>query len=145
MDFLKDFMSGGVAGIISKTVVAPIERVKLLMQTQLENSKVVRPYKGATDCFLRCLREEGVFALWRGNWVNVVRYFPTQALGFSFKEYFNTFFKTDKGTQREKLHFLVTKILSGGLAGAATTVFVHPLDFARTRLGVDLGKSISER
>jgi solute carrier family 25 (adenine nucleotide translocator) protein 4/5/6/31 len=33
-DFLKDFLSGGVAGIISKTVVAPIERVKLLMQTQ---------------------------------------------------------------------------------------------------------------
>ncbi len=39
----------------------------------------------------------------------------------------------------------MAKILSGGLAGAATTVFVHPLDFARTRLGVDLGKSISER
>jgi len=33
-DFIKDFMSGGIAGIISKTVVAPIERVKLLMQTQ---------------------------------------------------------------------------------------------------------------
>jgi solute carrier family 25 (adenine nucleotide translocator) protein 4/5/6/31 len=37
------------------------------------------------------------------------------------------------------------KVLSGGLAGAATTVFVHPLDFARTRLGVDLGKNASER
>ena len=33
-EFIKDFLSGGVAGIISKTVVAPIERVKLLMQTQ---------------------------------------------------------------------------------------------------------------
>jgi len=78
-------LSGGVAGIISKTVVAPIERVKLLMQTQRENAKVTQPYKGSFDCFMRCLREEGVLALWRGNWVNVIRYFPTQALGFSFK------------------------------------------------------------
>lgn len=43
------------------------------------------------------------------------------------------------------MKYLGIRILSGGLAGAATTVFVHPLDFARTRLGVDLGKSITER
>jgi solute carrier family 25 (adenine nucleotide translocator) protein 4/5/6/31 len=89
-------LSGGVAGIISKTIVAPIERVKLLMQTQRENEKVVKPYKSSMDCFLRCLREEGVVALWRGNWVNVIRYFPTQALGFSFKEYFNTLITASK-------------------------------------------------
>jgi hypothetical protein len=33
-EFVFDFLSGGLAGIISKTIVAPIERVKLLMQTQ---------------------------------------------------------------------------------------------------------------
>lgn len=55
-DFIKDFLSGGIAGIISKTVVAPIERVKLLMQTQHENEKVHRPYKGTIDCFMRCLK-----------------------------------------------------------------------------------------
>ena len=54
---MRDFLSGGVAGIISKTVVAPIERVKLLMQTQRENTKIVRPYKGTVDCFMRCFRE----------------------------------------------------------------------------------------
>ena len=91
---------------------------------------------------MRCVKEEGVLALWRGNWVNVVRYFPTQALGFSFKEYFNTLF-TSKNTKHDNLHYLLIKVLSGGLAGAATTVFVHPLDFARTRLGVDLGKNVS--
>ena len=32
--------------------------------------------------------------------------------------------------------------MNGGLAGAAATLFVHPLDFARTRIGVDLGKSL---
>jgi len=36
-------------------------------------------------------------------------------------------------------------ILCGGLAGSTSTLFVHPLDFARTRIGVDLGKSLNER
>lgn len=90
---MRDFLSGGTAGIISKTVVAPIERVKLLMQTQRENVKVVEPYKGMIDCFKRTVKAEGFLALWRGNWVNVVRYFPTQALGFSFKDYFNSHIK----------------------------------------------------
>jgi solute carrier family 25 (adenine nucleotide translocator) protein 4/5/6/31 len=91
--FAEDFILGGVAGIISKTVVAPMERVKLLMQTQRENIKVKKPYKGIFDCLVRCVREDGVISLWRGNWVNVVRYFPTQALSFSFKDYFNSLFK----------------------------------------------------
>lgn len=77
--------------------------------------------------------------------MNVVRYFPTQALGFSFKEYFNSWFTVHKETKDDKIKYLGVRILSGGLAGAATTVFVHPLDFARTRLGVDLGKNLSER
>ena len=37
------------------------------------------------------------------------------------------------------------RILNGGLAGGATAIFVHPLDFARTRIGVDLGKDSSQR
>lgn len=52
------------------------------------------------DCFIRCYREDGVIAFWRGNWANVVRYFPTQALSFSFKDYFNSFFDlTQKRTK----------------------------------------------
>jgi len=48
-----------------------------------------------------------------------------------------------KETKQDKINYLLVRVLSGGLAGAATTVFVHPLDFARTRLGVDLGKDVS--
>lgn len=38
------------------------------------------------DCFVRTVKEEGVLAMWRGNGANIIRYFPTQALNFSFKE-----------------------------------------------------------
>ena len=97
------------------------------------------------NCFARCYKEDGMLAFWRGNWANVVRYFPTQALGFSFKDYFNSFFHMKSDSKKEKIHYLGIKILNGGLAGAFTTLFVHPLDFARTRLGVDLGKEKHQR
>ena len=45
---LKDFILGGTAGAIAKTIAAPIERVKLLLQTQANNPKLSeRPYTGS--------------------------------------------------------------------------------------------------
>lgn len=35
--------------------------------------------------------------------------------------------------------------MAGGLAGVFSLIFVYPLDFARTRLGADLGKSLADR
>lgn len=86
--FLKDFLAGGISAAISKTAVAPIERVKLLLQVQ-DISKQISPekrYKGIIDCFVRIPKEQGVSAYWRGNLANVIRYFPTQALNFAFKD-----------------------------------------------------------
>lgn len=59
--FSKDLLAGGVAAAISKTAVAPIERVKLLLQVQA-SSKQIRAdqqYKGMIDCFVRIPREQG--------------------------------------------------------------------------------------
>lgn len=59
--FGKDLMVGGVAAAVSKTTVAPIERVKLLLQVQA-SSKQIRAdqqYKGMIDCFVRIPREQG--------------------------------------------------------------------------------------
>ena len=48
--FFLDLAAGGTAGGISKTVVAPIERVKLLLQTQHSNPRIksgeIAPYTG---------------------------------------------------------------------------------------------------
>lgn len=141
---LFDFFAGGLAGIIAKTTTAPIERVKLLLQTEHENAKLKTKYLGIIDCFSRCIKEEGIISLWRGNGVNVIRYFPTQALNFSTKDFYGRLLKVNE-RQSSKIEFLFYNILCGGLAGSTTTCFVHPLDFARTRLAVDLGKSVQER
>lgn len=142
-NFAVDFLLGGVSAAISKTAVAPIERVKLILQTQdsipdIASGKVAR-YSGIGNCFARVSKEQGVVSLWRGNLANVVRYFPTQAFNFAFKDTFKRIFpKYDQ--KREFWKFFGTNLASGGLAGACSLSIVYPLDFARTRLAADLGK-----
>ena len=86
--FASDFLIGGISAAVSKTVVAPIERVKLLLQVQdaMKKKKSATPtdpakemvkYKGISDCFTRVYNEQGFASFWRGNLANVIRYFPT--------------------------------------------------------------------
>jgi len=89
LNAVENFVLSGAAAVISKTVSAPIERVKLLIQNQDEMIKAGRldtPYKGPVDCFRRVSAEEGIAAFWKGNLANCIRYFPTQALNFMFKD-----------------------------------------------------------
>lgn len=143
--FIEDSLMGGTAGAISKTVAAPLERVKLLLQTQDANPKLIgNKYTGFGNCMKRVYQEEGFLAYWRGNWANVIRYFPTTALNFGFKGFFNKMFnRWDSKTNPVK--FALGNIVAGGSAGAACMMFVYPLDFARTRMGADTGKTIEER
>ncbi|CAL9080394.1 unnamed protein product [Musa textilis] len=137
--FLIDFLMGGVSAAISKTAAAPIERVKLLIQNQDEMIKAGRlsePYKGITDCFSRTIKDEGFPSLWRGNTVNVLRYFPTQALNFAFKDYFKRMFNFKKDKDGYWKWF-AGNLASGGAAGASSLLFVYSLDYARTRLAND--------
>ena len=97
------------------------------------------------DCFNRCIKEEGVASLWRGNWANVVRYFPTQAINFSTKDFLYTIFLKGVDPKVDRARYFSMSLLSGGIAGCFSLIFVYPLDFARTRLGADIGKAAGER
>merc|ERR1719203_577842 len=94
-------------------------------------------YKGPLDCFARVNRDEGVLAFWRGNAANCLRYFPTQALNFMFKERI----KTSVGGMITGTGFgpkLAKNVAAGGAAGFMSLCFVYSLDYARTRLANDL-------
>jgi len=137
--FAIDFLMGGVSAAVSKTAAAPIERVKLLIQNQdemIKQGRLAEPYKGIVDCFSRVSKEEGVGSLWRGNTANVIRYFPTQALNFAFKDYFKRLFGKDKKRDGYWIWF-AGNLASGGAAGACSLFFVYSLDYARTRLAND--------
>ena len=137
--FLIDFTMGGVSAAVSKTAAAPIERVKLLIQNQdemLKTGRLAEPYKGIGECFQRVIKEEGFGQLWRGNLANVLRYFPTQALNFAFKDYFKRTFGYDRNKDGYAKWFM-GNLASGGAAGACSLLFVYSLDYARTRLAND--------
>ncbi|XP_074084476.1 ADP/ATP translocase 4 [Macrotis lagotis] len=145
--FGKDLLAGGIAAAVSKTAVAPIERVKLLLQVQA-SSKQISPeaqYKGIVDCLVRIPREQGFFSFWRGNLANVIRYFPTQALNFAFKDKYKQIFMSGVNKDKQFWRWFLANLASGGAAGATSLCVVYPLDFARTRLGADIGKGPEER
>jgi solute carrier family 25 (adenine nucleotide translocator) protein 4/5/6/31 len=147
MSFAKDFLAGGISAAISKTAVAPIERVKLLLQVQHVSKQIAadQRYKGMVDCFVRIPKEQGVLAYWRGNAANVIRYFPTQALNFAFKDKYKQVFLSGVDKKTQFWRYFLGNLASGGAAGATSLCFVYPLDFARTRLAADTGKAAGDR
>jgi len=146
LGFAENFMLSGIAAGISKTAAAPIERVKLLVQNQdemIKQGRLDKPYTGVVDCCKRTLAAEGVVPFWRGNLANVLRYFPTQALNFAFKDTIKAQFKVPKtaGTVQK----LGANVAAGGLAGSLSLTVVYSLDFARTRLANDAKGKGGER
>jgi len=139
---LSDLLVGGSIGAISKTIMAPVERVKLLLQTMDSNPDVlsgkVEKYKGIGDCFSRVYSEQGAKAFWRGNLVNCLRYAPQQGSALAFNDFLNRSFPNYPPEDFWK--GFGVKLLSGGLAGAVANTICYPFDFARTRLASDLGK-----
>jgi len=146
LGFVENFLLSGVAAGVSKTAAAPIERVKLLVQNQdemIKQGRLDKPYTGVIDCTTRVLKTEGVYPFWRGNLANVLRYFPTQALNFAFKDTVKGIFKTPKDASAATK--FATNITSGGVAGTLSLTFVYSLDYARTRLANDAKGKGGER
>jgi solute carrier family 25 (adenine nucleotide translocator) protein 4/5/6/31 len=119
-DFMKSFLAGGVSGAVAKTCTAPIERVKLIIQTQDANPKIISGevprYTGIGNVFSRVASEQGIGAFWRGNFVNIIRYFPTQAFNFAFKDSIKALFPKSK----DNFGKFMINMASGGLAGAGS-------------------------
>merc|ERR1712176_209113 len=146
LSFVENFLLAGVAAGVSKTAAAPIERIKLLVQNQdemIKQGRLDKPYNGVVDCLRRVLATEGVYPLWRGNLGQCLRYFPTQALNFAFKDSIKAIFATPKDASAQRK--FATNIASGGAAGTLSLLFVYSLDYARTRLANDAKGKGGER
>jgi solute carrier family 25 (adenine nucleotide translocator) protein 4/5/6/31 len=141
MQVLKDTALGGAIGAVSKTIMAPVERVKLLMQTQDSNPDVlagkVERYKSIPDCVRRVQAEQGFWSFWRGNLVNCLRYAPQQGSALAFNDMLNNMFP-NYSSKTDFWKSFGVKLFSGGAAGALANTVCYPFDFARTRLASDL-------
>merc|ERR1711935_633588 len=132
---IEDFLLSGTAAVTSKTISAPIERIKMVVQNQAEMVKsgaLDKPFKGVADCASWIMKNEGVGGFWKSNFTNCLRYFPTQALNFTFKKKVKTvsFLKPEKGGHYASN--MAKNIASGGIAGlyrgfviSAVGIFVY--------------------
>jgi len=140
--FGTDLLIGGISGAVAKTLMAPIERVKILMQTQDSNPKILsgeeKRYSGLGDCFKRVNAEQGMKAFWRGNLVNCLRYAPQQGSALAFNDTLRTLTPKYDPIQ-DAFKATAASLLSGGFAGAGANTICYPFDFARTRLASDVG------
>merc|ERR1712157_371984 len=105
---LINLAAGGVSGAVSKTITAPLEKVKLAIQNQDSNPRVLsgemKRYTGMGNCFVRHITELGPTSLWRGNVANCIRYVPTAAFNLAFKDNIKKLFpKYNKNTDFGKV------------------------------------------
>jgi len=128
-DLLKSLIAGGLAGMAGKSVVAPLDRIKILMQTQ----NVKYRQLGILESLGRILRDDGVGGLFRGNGVQMLRIFPYGAIQFASYESFKKLFDREQSsTNTTGRHW--RKFVAGALAGTCGVTATFPLDTLRARL-----------
>jgi hypothetical protein len=130
--------SGGTASAAAKTIIAPFERTKILLQTSslVEGVGGHRPYSGVVDALARIPREQGLASFWRGNLTNVSRVVPTYALRFTFFDHFRRM--TSIGHDPSKPLPLSRQMAAGALSGSVTMLCTFPLDLLRTRMSAEV-------
>ncbi|KAK9071231.1 hypothetical protein SSX86_009799 [Deinandra increscens subsp. villosa] len=124
--FAKELIAGGVAGGVAKTIVAPLERLKILFQTRIEFHNI-----GLLASFRRIAKTEGLLGFYRGNGASVARIVPYAALHYMAYEQYR---------RQINYHFPgmgngpVVDLVAGSLSGGTAVLFTYPLDLVRTKL-----------
>jgi solute carrier family 25 phosphate transporter 23/24/25/41 len=133
-DTLYQLAAGGAAGAVARTFVAPVDRVKILMQTQHVNAGAQPKYFSLVQSIKTIVKDEGVAKLWRGNGVNCIRVVPYSGFQFASYDKIKSLFLSSGGGEQ---NFGVPQRLACG-AGAAivATCATYPLDMIRLRLSV---------
>ncbi|XP_058206646.1 mitochondrial carrier protein CoAc2 [Rhododendron vialii] len=123
----KELIAGGVAGGVAKTVVAPLERVKILFQTRRAEFQSI----GLLGSCKKIVRTEGVLGFYRGNGASVARIVPYAALHYmAYEQYRRWIIQTFPDIGRGP----VLDLVAGSFAGGTAVLFTYPLDLVRTKL-----------
>ncbi|GAB5355356.1 hypothetical protein AAMO2058_000198800 [Amorphochlora amoebiformis] len=138
-DFSRQLIAGGGSSATAKSIMAPFERIRILLQNQ---NMIIDPkykkYKGPIDAMIRIPQEQGFMSFWRGNTANCIRIMPTYGIRFFLFDHFQRLCgRGYEGSNKLPLH---RQVAAGALSGATTMVLTYPLDILRTRLSADVSK-----
>ncbi|BFZ58019.1 hypothetical protein PYCC9005_005077 [Savitreella phatthalungensis] len=127
--FFTNFIAGGMAGCVSRTVVSPLERMKIIFQIQTPGS---HNYNGVWATLVKMWKEEGWRGYMRGNGSNCLRIFPYSAIQFASYNVYRPFFLAEGETELT----VGMRLIAGGIAGITSVAMTYPLDITRTRLSL---------
>lgn len=130
---VSSFMAGGVAGAVSRTVVSPLERMKIIFQVQGPGSAA---YEGVVGTLAKMWREEGMRGFLRGNGTNCIRIVPYSAVQFSSYTVIKSYMLALPGSDPTGDLSTGGRLSAGALAGIASVAATYPLDIVRTRLSI---------
>ncbi|KAL0479545.1 hypothetical protein AKO1_007751 [Acrasis kona] len=132
--FAVPFVSGGLAGITAKTFIAPLERVKIIIQTDHEKYK---PYDGVYKKLKMISKHEGKSALFKGNSATIARVFPYAAVHYEFANKLLNL--PPRGANKNPtLKTALLSMLAGSTAGVVSVSCTYPLDLVRARMAIDV-------
>ncbi|GLT89432.1 hypothetical protein SLE2022_074120 [Rubroshorea leprosula] len=136
------FLAGAIAGAAAKTITAPLDRIKLLMQTHgvRAGQESAKKAIGFIEAILLIGKEEGIKGYWKGNLPQVIRILPYSAVQLFAYETYKKLFKGKDGELS-----VIGRLAAGACAGMTSTFVTYPLDVLRLRLAVEPGyRTMSE-
>ncbi|XP_068208077.1 mitochondrial adenyl nucleotide antiporter SLC25A25 isoform X1 [Palaemon carinicauda] len=126
----RHLVAGGVAGMVSRTCTAPLDRLKVFLQVHGGNQ-----FEGLSHCFRYMLKEGGVKSLWRGNGINVLKIAPESALKFAAYEQAKRMV-LQFGGRKERELTIYERFVAGSFAGGFSQTVIYPLEVLKTRLAL---------
>ncbi|KAL1979378.1 hypothetical protein VTN96DRAFT_6082 [Rasamsonia emersonii] len=125
------FIAGGVAGAVSRTIVSPLERLKILLQIQSAGRDDYNRLS-VWKALVKMGREEGWRGFMRGNGTNCIRIIPYSAVQFGSYNFYKKFAEPSPGAELSP----ISRLICGGIAGITSVTVTYPLDIVRTRLSI---------
>ncbi|XP_028311372.1 calcium-binding mitochondrial carrier protein SCaMC-3-like isoform X3 [Gouania willdenowi] len=125
----RQLMAGAMAGAVSRTGTAPLDRLKVFLQVHGSKSGRTNLWSGLRGM----VQEGGVRSLWRGNGINVLKIAPESAIKFMAYEQIKWLIRGSKegGSLRVQERFI-----AGSLAGAIAQTLIYPMEVLKTRLTI---------
>lgn len=134
LDYLwRTGLAGGLAGSAGKTVVAPLDRVKILFQASNPRfAKYTGSWFGVVTAMKDIYKEDGTRGLYRGHSATLLRIFPYAAIKFLAYEQIRSVIIHSPAQETP-----IRRMLSGSLAGVTSVFFTYPLEVIRVRLAFE--------
>jgi len=135
---VKRLVAGGLSGTFAKTVVAPVERLKIMFQVTDEKFTIRR----MGNSFILVVSKEGVPGLWRGFSATVLKVFPYAGIQFTTFDYLKKLVKNSNLSIHGSPELSSRQaFFCGAFAGCFSMTVTYPLDLMRTMLAVDREKN----